>query len=284
MAQLNPMPQALFEHLSDIGSQLREHRRVLVFLDFDGTLTPIVDFPSQAVMLPETRVTLKRLSEIGTFSITIVSGRALSDIRERVGMANLTYAGNHGLEIWGEGLRFVEPDAVRRIKILGEFSRRLRERLRHIPGVEVENKVLTTSVHFRRAERGSLDEIRKIVHTELAFAERIFRVTRGLQVIEVRPRVDWNKGSAVRWIQQVSGSANTLSLYVGDDATDEDAFAALPDGVTVRVGHAKGTAARYYLDDQKSVTHFLSWLGRADARGVASSPAQREQAAKIRRA
>ena len=98
-----------------------------MFLDFDGTLTPIVDFPNQAVMLPETRVTLKRLSEISTFSVTIVSGRALNDIRERVGMANLTYAGNHGLEIWGEDLHFVQPEAVQRIKILGEFSRRLRE-------------------------------------------------------------------------------------------------------------------------------------------------------------
>ena len=278
------MPLPLFDHLSDIESLLRERRRVLVFLDFDGTLTPIVDFPNQAVMLPEIRVTLKRLSEMSTFSITIVSGRALSDIRARVGMANLTYAGNHGLEICGEGLHFVEPEAVQRIKILGEFSRRLRERLRHIPGVEVENKVLTTSVHFRRAERGSLDEIRKTVHAELAFSERIFRVTRGLQVIEIRPRVDWNKGTAVRWIQQVSGSANTLSLYVGDDDTDEDAFAALPEGVTVRVGHAKGTAARYYLDDQRSVTHFLSWLGQADVGGDASNAAQWQQAAKVRRA
>lgn len=278
------MPQPLFDHLSDIEFLLRERRRVLLFLDFDGTLTPIVDFPNEAVMLPETRVTLKRLSEIGTFSITIVSGRALNDVRERVGMANLIYAGNHGLEICGEGLHFVEPEAVQRIKILGELSRRLRERLQHIPGVEVENKILTTSVHFRRVERGSLDEIRKAVREQLAFSERIFRVTRGLQVIEVRPRVDWNKGTAVRWIQKVIGGANTLSLYVGDDATDEDAFAALPEGITVRVGCAKGTAARYYVDDQNSVTPFLSWLGQADVREVASNPSQREQAAKIRRA
>jgi trehalose 6-phosphate phosphatase len=278
------MPQPLFDHLSDIEPLLREHPRVSVFLDFDGTLTPIVEFPDHAVLPPETRFALTRLSEIGTFSITIISGRALNDIRERVGMANLTYAGNHGLEIWGEGLSFVEPEAVRRIKILGEFSRRLRERLRHIPGVEVENKVLTATVHFRRAERGRLDEIRNTVHAELAFLEKIFRVTRGLQVIEVRPRVDWNKGTAVRWIQQAAGNANTLSLYIGDDATDEDAFAALPEGVTVRVGHAKATAARYYLDDQRSVTRFLSWLGQADVRGVASHAAQRERAAKLRRA
>jgi trehalose 6-phosphate phosphatase len=278
------MPQPLFDHLSDIESLLRQHPRILVFLDFDGTLTPIVEFPNQAVMLPEMRATLQRLSEIGACAVTIVSGRALNDIRERVGMANLTYAGNHGLEIWGEGLHFVEPEAVKRIKILGELSRRLRERLRHISGVEVENKVLTTSVHFRRAERGSLDEIRRTVHAETAFAGRIFRVTRGLQVIEIRPRVDWNKGTAVRWIRHAMESADTLSLYIGDDVTDEDAFAALPEGVTVRVGHAKGTSARYYLDEQKRVTDFLAWLVQAVSRGVASKPTQRVQVAEIRRA
>ena len=100
-----------------------------------------------------------------------------------------------------------------------------------------------------------------------------FGSRRGLQVIEIRPRVDWNKGTAVRWIQRVNGSANTLSLYIGDDATDEDAFAALPEGVTIRVGHAKETAARYYLDEQKSVTHFLAWLAEAGAR---ECPMQRQ--------
>ena len=100
------------------------------------------------------------------------------DIRERVGLANLTYAGNHGLEILGEGLHFVEPEAVQRIKILGELSRRLGERLRHIPGLEIENKVLTTSVHFRNVERSSLDEIRKTVDAEVAFSERNLSGTR----------------------------------------------------------------------------------------------------------
>jgi trehalose 6-phosphate phosphatase len=265
------MPQPLLDHLSDIESLLQQYRRVLLFLDFDGTLTPIVELPNQAELPPQTRVTLERLSELEACSITIISGRSLNDIRERVGMANLIYAGNHGLEIWGDGLQFVEPDAVQRIKILGELSRRLRERLRHIPGVEVENKVLTTTVHFRRAPRSCLDELRKLVYAELVCSRRIFRVRRGLQVIEVRPRVNWDKGTAVRWIQQVKGSADTLSLYIGDDATDEDAFAALPEGVTIRVGNTKETAARYYLDEQKLVTHFLGWLANAGARANASA-------------
>jgi trehalose 6-phosphate phosphatase len=254
------MPQRLFDHLSNIESVLRTSRRALLFLDFDGTLTPIVEAPDQAVMPTETRILLHRLSQTSWCSVVIVSGRALGDIRERVGLANLTYAGNHGLEICGDGLRFVEPESVQRIKMLGELSRRLRERLRNIPGVEIENKVLTASVHFRRARQGSSAEIRSAVHAELASFHKIFRVTEGLKVLEIRPSVDWNKGSAVRWIQEAKGTANTLSFYLGDDSTDEDAFRTLEDGMTIRVGQAKGTAARYYLPGQSWVTHFLAWL------------------------
>ena len=254
------MPQRLFDHLSNIESLLRVSGRILVFLDFDGTLAPIVEMPDQAVMPAETRILLARLSQTSWCSVVIVSGRALGDIRERVGLANLTYAGNHGLEICGDGLRFIEPESVQRIKMLGELSRRLRERLCDIPGVEIENKVLTVSVHFRRAQRASLDEIRKAVYAELGFSDRAFRVTQGLQVLEIRPSVDWNKGSAVRWIQEARGTANTLSFYLGDDSTDEDAFRALPDGITIRVGQLKGTAARYYLEGQSWVMYFLTWL------------------------
>ena len=127
------MSQPLFNHLSDIESLLRVSRQVLLFLDFDGTLAPIVEIPDQAVMLSETRSILYRLSQSGWCLVAIVSGRALSDIRDRVGLAGLTYAGNHGLEICGDGLHFVEPEAVQRIKMLGEISRRIRERLRRSP-------------------------------------------------------------------------------------------------------------------------------------------------------
>jgi trehalose 6-phosphate phosphatase len=267
------MPQRLFDHLSNIESLVRASGRVLLFLDFDGTLTPIVEAPDQAVMPAETRLLLHRLSQTSWCSVVVVSGRALGDIRERVGLANLTYAGNHGLEICGDGVRFVQPESVQRIKMLGELSRRLRERLRNIPGVEIENKVLSASVHFRRARRDSWEELRKAVHAELAFSDRIFRVTPGLQVLEIRPTVDWNKGSAVRWIQEARGTANALSFYLGDDSTDEDAFLALPDGITVRVGQVKGTAARYYLEGQSWVKEFLAWLVKV--RGMQRPEARR---------
>ena len=277
------MPQLLFDHLSDIELLLRASRRVLLFLDFDGTLAPIVEIPEQAEMLPETRVILERLRQNDLCSVVIVSGRALIDIRERVGLANLIYAGNHGLEISGGGLNFVEPEAVQRIKLLGELLRRLRERLHHVPGVAIENKVLTATIHFRRVQRGGRDEIRKAVYEEVAFYDRIFRVTQGLQVLEIRPRVDWNKGTAVRWIEGMRGSADTFTFYIGDDMTDEDAFAALPEGITIRVGQATGTAARYYLEGQESVVRFLAWLVEAIGPGMLGNSDARAQVANIRR-
>lgn len=264
------MPQLLFDHLSDFESLLRASRRVLLFLDFDGTLAPIVEIPEQAEMRPETRVILERLSQNQLCSVVIVSGRALIDIRERVGLANLIYAGNHGLEISGGGLNFVEPDAVQRIKLLGELSRRLRERLRHVPGVVIENKVLTATIHFRRVQRGGRNEIRKAIYEEVAFSDRIFCVTQGLEVLEIRPRVDWNKGAAVRWIEAMRGSADTFTFYIGDDMTDEDAFSALPKGINIRVGKATGTAARFYLERQESVVRFLAWLVEAIGPGMLS--------------
>jgi len=277
------MPQPLFDHLSDIESRLRTCRRVLLFSDFDGTLAPIVEIPDQAEMRPETRVILERLSQNDVCSVAIVSGRALSDIRDRVGMPNVIYAGNHGLEISGGGLNFVEPEAVQRIKVLGELSRRLRGLLRHVRGVEIENKVLTATVHFRRVQLTSLNEVRRVVYEEVALLDKTFRVTQGLQVLEIRPRVDWNKGTAVCWIEGARESAETLTFYIGDDMTDEDAFSALPEGITIRVGQATGTAARYYVERQESVTHFLAWLFEASGRGMLGNPDDRAHVAEIRR-
>jgi trehalose-6-phosphatase len=133
-----------------------------------------------------------------------VSGRALIDIRERVGLANLIYAGNHGLEISEGGLNFVEPDAVQRTKLLGELSRRLRERLRMFPAWQSKTKFLLRPYIFGG-----------------------FSGAAGTKS-ERRPRMDWNRGAAVRWIEAMRGSADTFTFYIGDDLTDEDAFSALP--------------------------------------------------------
>jgi len=254
------MMQHLFDHLPHIALTIRGASHVFLSLDFDGTLAPIHANPGVASMPAGSRKALKSLQTGERSSVAIISGRALPDLRERVRMDTIIYAGNHGLEITGPGLHFVEPTAALRVDALEELSRHLQVRLRHVPGVEVESKVLTASVHFRRASPSRLEEIQKTVQESLTPLASLFQVTQGLQVFEIRPRVNWHKGRAIRWIREALGRRDALSMYIGDDLTDEDAFRALPEGITIRVGKTSGTYAQYYVELQESVQEFLQWL------------------------
>ena len=233
---------------------------MLLSLDFDGTLAPIDQNPGVVSMPAESRRALKTLEAGERSSVAIISGRALADLRERVRMEEIIYAGNHGLEITGPGMHFVEPNAARRVEALEELTRHLQVRLRHISGVEVEGKVLTASIHFRRASAKSLAEVHRVVQDAVTPVVNLFQVTQGLKVFEIRPRVNWHKGLAVRWIKEALGRRDALSIYMGDDVSDEDAFAALKEGITISVGRVSGTCAQYHLDLQESVQEFLVWL------------------------
>ena len=210
-----------------------------------------------------TRKALKALSAADRSSVAIISGRALPDIRERVRLEELIYAGNHGLEITGPGLHFVEPIAAQRAEVLEELARHLQVRLRMIPGVDVESKVFTASIHFRNTPAGRLEEVHRTVLEAVAPIANLFQVSQGLKVFDIRPRVNWHKGRAVRWIKDALGLSDALTVYVGDDLTDEDAFAVLPDGITVCVGGGASTCARYHVDKQEFVQEFIVWMADA---------------------
>jgi trehalose 6-phosphate phosphatase len=254
------MTRPLFDHLPEIAARVEAAGDLLVFLDFDGTLAPVVSDPGMALMPPQTRRALTSLAAVEKVSLAIISGRALPDLKARVGMPNLIYAGNHGLEISGPELYFLQPDAAKRVQALSDLSRELQSRLEHIPGTYVENKVLSVSVHYRRASADKLREIHQLTNSLVSSSGGLFQMSPGLQVYEIRPRVSWHKGRAVSWIREALAKRNALAVYVGDDVTDEDAFLALPDGITVSVGSAQQTLARYYLEDQGSLQQFLGWL------------------------
>ena len=257
-------PQSLFDNLSGIAERLGAGQRIFVFLDFDGTLAPIVDRPEDAEMPSETRARILDLLTQPRFRIAIISGRALSDLKQRVGIEGLIYAGNHGFEIEGPDIRFAEPRAVERVRSLENIVNSLEARLREIPGTLRENKGLTASVHYRKARPADFEEVRRIVQKSVASAGNLFRVAQGLQVLEIRPNVNWNKGTAARWILEASGNRDALPVYLGDDTTDEDAFSALPAGITIRVGRAAQTAAQFELEYQEDVSEFLQWLAEFD--------------------
>lgn len=262
------MSVPLLPHLSTIRERIESAECVLLGLDYDGTLTPIVDDPKRAVLSPETREVLGVLASRPDISVALVSGRSLDDLRTCVAMENLIYAGNHGLDISGRGLRFVEATAVAEQGGLSELAQTLAVRLQGIAGAIVENKTLTISVHFRCVAAHERNRLQHIVEGAVAEGNHRFRPTLGHKVIEIRPRVDWHKGQALRWIQDQLGQREALVLYLGDDETDENAFYAMQDAITIKVGDPSDTSAHYHVEAPDNVRDFLFWLERVTTKSA----------------
>jgi trehalose 6-phosphate phosphatase len=261
--------QYLFDEWNNVGRRLKLARHVLLLFDYDGTLTTIVERPELAALSPEAKNLLRRLSRNRRYTVGIISGRALVDLRSRVGVDGIIYAGNHGLEIEGLGSHFLEPLAEEMRPMLHILNSALSTALRGIKGVFVEDKGLTLSVHYRLAE-GS--EINKVDDAFAKITDPLnvtgqIKVTRGKKVYEIRPPVNWNKGKAVSWLmarlRQMKGKGGALPVYLGDDLTDEDGFKVVEqnNGISVFVGEEKiETAARYFLKSPFDVTELLRML------------------------
>ncbi len=251
-------PRPLIEGLAAIEERVKSARRIAVLLDFDGTLTEITSTPEGARLGPQARDTLLALSRKAP--LALISGRALGDLRDRVGLPNLIYAGCHGLEIRGPGLEFIEPAAESEAPALTQLADRLADRLHHISEAVVENKGLSISIHFRQVAEPAKREVDLAVQAETSRPGSRLRVRRGKEVWEISAAVDWNKGRAARWILGSTGNRDALPLYIGDDVTDEDAFRELQDGITIRVGQSTDSAAAWVVAGPAEVCNFLGWL------------------------
>lgn len=256
------MIPCLTEVLPKIAERINRSGPIVLGLDFDGTVTPLRSRPEKVWLSEPMRAVLARLSHNKRVTVMLVSGRSIEDLINRVALPGLVYAGNHGLEIRSEGLEFVEPVSRTLASRLQQLTEVLAARVRATPGVVLEPKGLTTSVHFRTVAPGLWEELAAAVQEAVAKDTERFVVTSGHRVWEIRPRVPWNKGTALTWvIEQLALQGDRLVIYAGDDQTDEDAFACHPDDVTVKVGDpATPTAARYWLADPAAVLLFLQWL------------------------
>lgn len=243
--------------VSEIAAAIRDGRHLLLFSDFDGTLVPIDDTPFECAATPEVREILGRVNNHARAAVGVVSGRDLADLRPRVGVEGIAYAGNHGLEIVGPGLEFREPTAEARSAELAEILADIRREIAGIPGAWVQNKILSASVHFRQTAPDRVPQVQEIVHRLAGPHQDRFVLRDGKMVVEIRPAVDWHKGKAVEWLRDRLGKPDPLCVYLGDDRTDEDAFAALPDGVTVRVGLDQPTSARFRVESSDDIAEIL---------------------------
>ena len=268
-----------FDQRENFRKDLKD-KKLLLFLDFDGTLAAIVDHYKSATILQESKALLKQIAKDPGCCVAIVSGRALPDLKKRVGLKNIIYAGNHGLEIEGPGIAytsFVKADVKSSFrKIKSDLLRRIRK----IKGVLIEDKGLTLSVHYRRVDRKDLLLFRQIF-LESAWPylkSRRIGMSQGKKVFDIKPAVKWNKGRAALWLINYLGrrghGRKTFPIFIGDDVTDETAFIALKKkGLCIRVGCGRPSAAQYCLRDINQVARFLRTVldlknGRIISRGV----------------
>jgi trehalose 6-phosphate phosphatase len=257
------MSQPPVDLVSEIETRTRAASLISLFVDFDGTLVPITGDPAAPRLDPGTGATLQLLSSYEHLVTTIISGRAIEDLYTRIRLPGLIYAGNHGLEIFGRQFRFVEPTASARRQALERLSEELALEIRAYPGAIVECKGLTAAVHYRMAAEADWPRIQQIVYTAMARNGALFHVNPGRKLFDIVPRTNWHKGTAVQWINSHLGVEEVLTVYLGDDVTDEDAFAVLPDAVTIKVGPGPLTSARYRLPGPAAVHEFLFWLAHA---------------------
>ncbi len=249
----------LFEDWQDIQVQIKQTLNLLLLLDYDGTLSPIVSRPELAQCTPEVKNVLKLLRDLSGVYIFIISGRSLKDIKEKVGLKGIFYIGNHGLEMETPDGVYNKTLPSERILELKKIKINLKKALKNIPGIIFEDKGLIISVHFRNTPKIFFSKIRKIVKEEVSPRKNYWKITSGKMVLEIRPKIYFHKGTAVKEILKYFQKSKYLPIYLGDDKTDEDAFRVLKrNGISVFVGSGKtSSGAKFFLRNTDEVQDFL---------------------------
>ena len=251
------MVSSALEHIEEIA---RTGDRLAVFLDYDGTLTPIVSHPEDAWLSDSMQQTLRSL--VAYVPVAILSGRDLSDVRGRVQVDGIIYAGSHGFDIAGAGGLRRELGAEY-LPVLDMAETELREALDDIPGAQLERKHFSVAAHYRNVNANEAFKVAMAVDAVAGRHHELRRID-GKKVCELLPNLDWNKGKAVLWLLETLGlqRESVRPIYIGDDNTDEDAFRAVKKrGIAILVSEEpQVTAAGYRLNNPEDVERFLQQL------------------------
>src|SRR5215831_17796693 len=261
----------LFDAWSEVSECLRSAHHVALFLDFDGTLAPFRLRPEAVSLSDGTRRVLQRLVRHPQLKIFLLSGRRRRDVEHRVGVAGISYLGLHG---W-EGRKAAVPGPIMR-SLLRSAKRQLQDRLAGLQGVWIEEKGPIFTIHVRGASPTTAGKAGSFVRQVMTSFEPHLHILPGNHIWEVIPRELPGKGAAVRMLLREMPAA-TLSLYLGDDTTDEFAFTALPEGVTVCVGDRQPTKARFRLCGPREVRRFLERVERELPKALPSCPHSKRQ-------
>ncbi|XP_051117919.1 probable trehalose-phosphate phosphatase E isoform X2 [Andrographis paniculata] len=248
-------------------------KQIVMFLDYDGTLSPIVDDPEKAFLSDSMRTTVRKLAKY--FPTAIVSGRCRDKVYSFVRLSELYYAGSHGMDIKApsKGSKYNKEDggvlfqpATEYLPMIDEVYKALLEVTKGTSGAKVENNKFCLSVHFRCVDEKKWSELAQQVGSVLEGYPAL-RLTQGRKVLEIRPNIKWDKGKALEFLLQSMGytnCANVFPIYIGDDRTDEDAFKVLREkdqGLGILVSKIpKDTNASYSLQEPSEVMTFLRGL------------------------
>ncbi|MBE0425713.1 MAG: trehalose-phosphatase [Nitrospirae bacterium] len=254
---IHTLPSAL-DSVNDIANQAMG-KRIAVFLDYDGTLTPIVETPDRAIISEDMREAVIKLSHYCT--VGIISGRDLKDVQRMVNIDSIVYAGSHGFDISGpEGLNIKSQAGTEFLPVLDKAEKELSEKLRFIEGMLVERKKFAIAIHYRLVNPEKIELVEEIVD-KVASGYPELRKAYGKKIFELQPDIDWHKGRALLTLlsELKLDGGEVLPFYIGDDVTDEDAFRALKGRGTGIVvwDEPYETAASYSLKNPEEVREFL---------------------------
>ncbi|CAI0546682.1 unnamed protein product [Linum tenue] len=259
-------------------------KKIVVFLDYDGTLSPIVDDPNSAFMSDEMRAAVREVAKC--FPTAIISGRSREKVKEFVQLSNVYYAGSHGMDIMApprpvkscegntptvvmdkKGTEVLFQPAKSFLPAIQKILTELEEETAKIKGAMVEDNRFCVSVHFRHVK----DEVKHhhlLVKKLSVQKQNSSLINSKAQVMEIRPTIEWDKGHAVEYFLETLGLSNSdvLPVYIGEDRTDEDAFKVIQrrgQGYPIIVTSIpKDTKASYSLIDPSEVLTFLLRLAR----------------------
>jgi trehalose-phosphatase len=265
-----------------LESRVEAASSLVVYLDLDLTLAPVFSESEPEGVLHDVRSILDQLSSLEGALVCVLSRSGLAETRKHLDLPHVVYAGDYGLEIEGESLRFLHPEAGFGRSALQQLSDRLTGLPLLFSGVQIEVRSLQTVIWHRRddspEDRG---QIERIVASLVPADHPDLTVIKGPSSIEIRPRLDWNKASAIRWIHEHLKAPSALAIVIGDRLSEESTFSSLADAVTIRVGELRGSRVGMSLESQGnllgSLTRLLAlWKGRVDsADPAAPSPRAR---------
>ncbi len=245
--------------LNELRDAVERSGSVFVALDFDGTLCPIAPTPDN-VMVPVAMVrVLESLCDCDRTAVAVVSGRRILDLMRYLPMP-VYYSGNHGLEMRGPGLDFRHERAQQLRPDLEHAQQLIGAAISKWPEAWIEDKELTLTVHYRAVDPKHHHELVPAIRRAMSHFGCLFGMRSGKKAMEIHPRINWNKGAAMKFLREHAGMQDATCIAIGDDRTDETMFRVNQGQWNVKVGATSYTAANLYLEDPTEVAALLGYI------------------------